>query len=133
MFFNYTGYGITIFVGMEDIIYNAVKNASHLTVYKKEDIPLDYHYANTSGVMPLQFVADIHWRLAHYYSGKNDAMKNFITVRGKKLQLPDPQLTNYTGQKLLYLLFYHFFVFLHFVLLLIMVKNIFFCFSWRTR
>lgn len=52
--------------GAEQQIYDALYNkVPHLLVYNKSTIPQEYHYTNTPHVLPLQFVADLHWRLAH--------------------------------------------------------------------
>jgi len=52
--------------GKEKEIYEALVNkVPHLFVYNKTTIPKEYHYTNTPHVLPLQFVAYLHWRLAH--------------------------------------------------------------------
>jgi len=52
--------------GKEQEIYDALYNkVPHLFVYNKTTIPKDFHYTYTPHVLPLQFVSDIHWRLAH--------------------------------------------------------------------
>ncbi|XP_076357632.1 ectonucleotide pyrophosphatase/phosphodiesterase family member 5-like [Tachypleus tridentatus] len=54
--------------GNLDYIYNSLKNASkanHFKVYKKDEIPHEYHYKNNHRIMPILVEADEGWILMH--------------------------------------------------------------------
>jgi hypothetical protein len=73
--------------GAEKEIYDALFNkVPHLFVYNKTTIPKEFHYTNTPHVLPLQFVADLHWRLAHNDTvASNGPVKYERKTRGKTL------------------------------------------------
>ena len=67
---------------MLDEIYKRLKPVPHLLVYKKEEIPEEYHYRSANGILPLELYTDIHWTAAE----ASDALNNEFTmqIRGKK-------------------------------------------------
>ena len=40
-------------------LYKALQTVEHTTVYRKEEIPKEYHYSNNRRIMDLLLVADI--------------------------------------------------------------------------
>lgn len=80
--------------GQKEKIYNALKNVPHVTVYKKEHIPLEYHYSKNRRIPPILAVADLGWSIAvnksikvtgkgnHGYSNKYSDMRPFFIARG---------------------------------------------------
>lgn len=49
--------------GREQQLLNRLRNLSHVTVYRKEEIPDRFHYKNNNRVMPIVVVADEGWEL----------------------------------------------------------------------
>ena len=47
--------------GKEDLIYDALKNVSHLKVYRKADIPERYHYRNSPRIPAIVIEAEEGW------------------------------------------------------------------------
>lgn len=80
--------------GYKEKIYNHLKNVSHIKVYKKEDIPVEYHYTNNRRIMPVLVVGDEGWSVAlsrkvkvkdkgnHGYSNKYESMHPFFIAHG---------------------------------------------------
>lgn len=68
--------------GEEDAIYNSLfeganKKHSHFQVYKKENIPPEYHFTNNRRIMPIIVVANENYSIAHngsqdYYTEKGN-------------------------------------------------------------
>ncbi|KAJ8041854.1 Ectonucleotide pyrophosphatase/phosphodiesterase family member 5 [Holothuria leucospilota] len=46
-----------------DPLYQAMKKAPHISVYKKDEIPKEYHYRNNVRIPPIVAVADEGWML----------------------------------------------------------------------
>jgi len=89
----------------EENVYNALKNVQNMTVYKKEDIPEEYHYKRNRRIPPILVVADLGWSIAlnrsikvenggnHGYSNKYNDMHPFFIARGpafKKRYISEP-------------------------------------------
>lgn len=51
--------------GKEEEIYNKLQNIPHLTVYRKEDIPDEFHYKHNRRIQPLLLVTDEGYSLTH--------------------------------------------------------------------
>jgi ectonucleotide pyrophosphatase/phosphodiesterase family protein 5 len=80
--------------GQKQNIYNHLKNVSHIKVYKKEDIPVEYHYTNNRRIMPILVVGEEGWSVTisrkvkfkdkgnHGYSNKHKSMNPFFIARG---------------------------------------------------
>lgn len=54
--------------GYEDFVYNTLLNASQtyeFEIYKKEDIPAEYHYQNSIRISPLLLVANENYDIQH--------------------------------------------------------------------
>ena len=56
---------ISCFIGKEEEIYNKLQNIPHLTVYRKEDIPDEFHYKHNRRIQPLLLVTDEGYSLTH--------------------------------------------------------------------
>ena len=50
-----------IFSGKEEAIYNSLSKVDHLHVYRKQDIPEEYHYKYNRRIMPIFVTADEGW------------------------------------------------------------------------
>lgn len=78
--------------GKQDEIYNKLSNIPHLKVYKKADIPDEFHYKNNRRIQPLLLVTDDGYSLSHNKStaehgnhGYNNSFSNmhpFFIARG---------------------------------------------------
>ena len=49
--------------GREDKLYNNLTSLQHVKVYKKEDIPEEWHYKNNRRILPILAVADEGWNI----------------------------------------------------------------------
>ncbi|GAB6032703.1 ectonucleotide pyrophosphatase phosphodiesterase [Chamberlinius hualienensis] len=80
--------------GQFDHVYNSLVNATQwqpFTVYKKEEIPEEYHYRNNRRIMPILLVADEHWAISesiptelgnHGYNNSLPSMRPFFVAHG---------------------------------------------------
>lgn len=91
--------------GKKDQIYNSLKNVSNMEVYKKEDIPAEYHYSKNRRIGQILVVGKLGWSIAlnrsakitnqgnHGYSTKYKDMRPFFIGRGpafKKEYISEP-------------------------------------------
>lgn len=86
-------------LGHESEVYNALKDkVPHLNVYNKTNIPPDYHYRNTSRIMPIQLVSDVHWYITYNATAnlaeRPKTMEKML--RGKKIVI-DLEKSNYSS------------------------------------
>nr|XP_046254533.1 ectonucleotide pyrophosphatase/phosphodiesterase family member 7 [Scatophagus argus] len=102
---DYGGFGIlTPRPGKEQDVFNALSNAPNLTVYKKNEIPENFHLAKSQRLPPIVIVADLGFNLNSrfivyvnkgdhgYHNGEMD-MKTIFRAFGpdfKKNFLSDP-------------------------------------------
>ena len=49
--------------GHEDELYNNLSSLTHMRVFKKQDIPEDWHYKNNRRILPILGVADEGWTI----------------------------------------------------------------------
>lgn len=58
--------------GKEEKVYNALKGAHpHMKVYKKGELPEEYHYNDYKFIQPIIIVADLGWTMgSHQFYGK---------------------------------------------------------------
>jgi predicted AlkP superfamily pyrophosphatase or phosphodiesterase len=77
--------------GMEDAVYEALSEAMHLTVYRKEDIPDRYHYRDHRRIAPIVGVAEEGWSISSRefyqrrpgrYGGANHGYDNELLSMG---------------------------------------------------
>ncbi|XP_064629009.1 ectonucleotide pyrophosphatase/phosphodiesterase family member 5-like isoform X1 [Lineus longissimus] len=64
--------------GHEDEVYKGFKKFHHLTVYKKDEIPKNYHYSKNERILPIVVVADEGWIL----SVKGNPFDEWNTTKG---------------------------------------------------
>ena len=77
--------------GMEDAVYEALSQAMHLSVYRKEDIPDRYHYRDHRRIPPIVAVAEEGWSISSRsfyerrpgrYGGANHGYDNELLSMG---------------------------------------------------
>ncbi|PVD29839.1 hypothetical protein C0Q70_09096 [Pomacea canaliculata] len=82
--------------GMEDQVVQKLQSLSHVTVYRKKDIPDRFHYKNNSRIAPVILLADEHWLLTngsdrvfeknsfgdHGYDPDLESMKTIFFAKG---------------------------------------------------
>jgi hypothetical protein len=49
--------------GHEDDVYKKLQQVEHLTVYKKEDIPKEFHYSNSRRITPIVVTAALGFHI----------------------------------------------------------------------
>lgn len=70
------------FQGLEGFIYDHLKDVPNMEIYRKANVPVNYHYSDANGLMPLQLVAKIH------YVFSDSAIEN-ETVNGNDANIRD--------------------------------------------
>lgn len=53
-----------------DIIVSKLQNVAHLEVYKKSDIPQEYHYSKNRRILDILIVADLGYTVVESYHQK---------------------------------------------------------------
>ncbi|XP_064629010.1 ectonucleotide pyrophosphatase/phosphodiesterase family member 5-like isoform X2 [Lineus longissimus] len=78
--YTFKGHKLKQFVdfGHEDEVYKGFKKFHHLTVYKKDEIPKNYHYSKNERILPIVVVADEGWIL----SVKGNPFDEWNTTKG---------------------------------------------------
>ena len=71
MFFNFT-------LGEEDSIYTALENVTHITVYRKADIPAEYRYTYNTRIPPLVIVAENGYSVCVNQTDCDTIRKTFV-------------------------------------------------------
>ena len=65
----------TLKTGKEDEVYTAFQRVPHVTVYRKEDIPSEYHYKWNDRILPLLVEAEEGYNMVQErtedYTGMN--------------------------------------------------------------
>ena len=52
---------LLLFKGKLEELYQLLKKVPHLSVYKKDEIPRDYHYQYNARILDLVVTADVGW------------------------------------------------------------------------
>ena len=73
-------------------VYQALQNIEHTQVFKKEDIPAQFHYKNNDRIEPILLLADEHWSIvtpgyssslgSHGYDPDYKSMNGIFIGRG---------------------------------------------------
>ena len=76
-------------------VYQALQNIEHTQVFKKEDIPAQFHYKNNDRIEPILLLADEHWSIvtpgyssslgSHGYDPDYKSMNGIFICRGLSL------------------------------------------------
>ncbi|XP_046545216.1 ectonucleotide pyrophosphatase/phosphodiesterase family member 5-like [Haliotis rubra] len=89
--------------GREDAVFEALRNVSHITAYRKKDIPDHFHYKNNRRIMPIVLIADEGWMIydtvnkkselngTHGYDNRLMTMKPIFLAKGPNFK------TNFTS------------------------------------
>ncbi|XP_071132341.1 ectonucleotide pyrophosphatase/phosphodiesterase family member 5-like [Mytilus edulis] len=87
-------------LGLIDDVVQSLQNVSHISVFKKEDIPDHWHYRNNRRIMPVFLLADEGWSIttnkrkaasyhgkgAHGYDNRLNSMKPIFLARGPNIK-----------------------------------------------
>lgn len=87
-------------LGLIDDVVQSLQNVSHISVFKKEDIPDHWHYRNNRRIMPVFLLAEEGWSItknkrkaasyhgkgAHGYDNRLNSMKPIFLARGPNIK-----------------------------------------------
>ncbi|CAC5402295.1 ENPP5 [Mytilus coruscus] len=87
-------------LGQIDNVVQSLQNVSHISVFKKEEIPNHWHYKNNRRIMPVFLLAEDGWSItknktkaalyrgrgAHGYDNRLDKMKPIFLARGPNIK-----------------------------------------------
>ncbi|KAL8576299.1 hypothetical protein ACOMHN_006222 [Nucella lapillus] len=88
--------GILPVAGWEDHVLLAAKKIPHASVYRREDVPVHFHYSRNERIMPIIIIAEEGWTVStnvtrslafndkgnHGYSNELSSMKPIFFARG---------------------------------------------------
>ncbi|XP_071132349.1 ectonucleotide pyrophosphatase/phosphodiesterase family member 5-like [Mytilus edulis] len=87
-------------LGQIDNVVRSLRKVSHLSVFKKEEIPYHWHYRNNRRIMPVFLLAEEGWSItknktlaslyrgrgAHGYDNRLNSMKPIFLARGPNIK-----------------------------------------------